>query len=192
MHGGRGGLSGFQLLSTPGTRTAPAAVAIVPRDPDLRLRAAGTTDDAFFRHLFAATRAGAFVAAGLSGPMLAEMLNQQFRLQVDGHRQQFPEALIFVIARQNEPVGRLVLHCADLRWHVVDITLLPACCGQGVGSAVMAGIDAAARMHGIGSLTLTVLGTNRGARRFYACLGFTETGAAAGGAYLNLVKQLGV
>lgn len=192
MHGGRGDLSGLQLLSVPGASTARAPVAIVPADPDLQLRPAGTTDEAFFRHLFAATRAGAFMAAGPSGPMLAELLDQQFRLQVDGHRQLFPEAQIFAIVRQDDRIGRLVVHCAELRWHVVDIALLPARCGQGAGTAVMVGIAAAARMRGVGALTLTVLASNSGARRLYARLGFAETGAVAGSAYLNLIKRLGV
>lgn len=122
--------------------------------------------------------------------MLANLLDQQFRLQADGHKRQFPGASAFVIVRLDHPIGRLVLHCAELRWHVVDIALLPGCCGQGGGTAVMAGIETAARMRGLSTLTLTVLAGNLGARRFYGRLGFGETGAVAGGAYLNAIKRL--
>ncbi len=192
MHGGRGDFSGLQLLSVPGTSIDRAPVAIVPDDPDLRLRAATSIDETFFRYLFAATRADAFAGAGLSGPTLEKLLDHQFRLQVNGHRQQFPDAQTFAITRQDRQIGRLVLYWTDLRWHVVDIALLPACCGQGIGAAVMAGIEAKARTHGAGALTLTALAGNLGARRFYVRLGFVETGTVAGGTYLNLIKQLGV
>jgi RimJ/RimL family protein N-acetyltransferase len=166
------------------------AVVIVTDDPDVRLRPADPADVAFARQLFAATRADVFVPAGLDQPMRDRLLAQQFRLQSDGHHRQFPGARTYIIARRNRPVGRLVLHDAELNWHIVDLALLPSCCGQGMGAAIVMGIEAAARMQGIERLTLTVLTGNLGARRFYARLGFTEAGFVAGGAYLNAIKAL--
>lgn len=154
----------------------------------LRLRPAQAADDAFARRLFVASRAGDFARAGLIEPVLSQLLDQQFRLQALGHARQFPGAMVLLIEVRHVLVGRLVLDCAGPQWHVVDIALLPAHRGVGIGSAVMNGIEAAGRLLEACAVSLMVLESNSGARRLYAKLGFVETGTAA--AYFRMIKHL--
>lgn len=164
--------------------------AFITDVPDLRLRPAQAGDNAFMRQLFDTTRTEQFTRGGLQGALLDRLLEQQFQLQAKGHARQFPDAISYIVERQQSAIGRLLLHCSASVWHVVDIALLPHCTGQGMGTAIMAGIETAARRQGADVLTLTVLAGNIGARRFYARLGFTEAGVVAGGAYLNAIKPL--
>ncbi|MCK1396383.1 GNAT family N-acetyltransferase [Bradyrhizobium sp. 1] len=154
------------------------ALDIVLDDPALRLRAAGPIDAPFIRHLFEGTRTGQFAAMGLSGPILDQVIAQQFSSQTAGYAAQFPDALSLIVTRNGTAIGRLLLHCASERWHIVDIALLPADCGRGAGTKIIDALAASARQQGIAALTLTVLASNVAARRFYLRHGFVETGRA--------------
>jgi ribosomal protein S18 acetylase RimI-like enzyme len=162
---------------------------IVPADPALRLRLAGAADEAFLRRLFDEVRRGQFAATGLSGPVLDQIIAQQFRSQTVGYAAQFPDAVPLIILHDMAAIGRLLLHCARDRWHVVDIALLPADCGRGLGSGIFDALELSARARGIAALTLTVLASNRAAHRFYARRGFAEIGSADG-AHIAMRKSL--
>lgn len=56
------------------------------------------------------------------------------------------------------------------------VILPPAAQGRGVGRALMAALEAEARGQGVRSLIAGVSGTNAGALRFHAALGFQEVG----------------
>jgi len=144
------------------------------------LRLARAEDAAFLEALFRSARAGQFAQAGLSPSMIDALLGQQYRLQTAGYAAQFPDATSLLIERAGEPVGRLLLACRADHWHVVDVALLAAQRGQGVGTAVVGAVAAAARAQGAQALTLAVMSTNVAARRFYRRAGFVEVGAAVG------------
>ena len=168
-----------------------ALLDIVPTDPALRLRPASAADEAFIWHLFDEVRRGQFAATGLAGPVLDQIVAQQFKSQTAGYVAQFPDAISLIVTRDTTSVGRLLLHCASERWHVIDIVLLPADCGRGLGSAIFDALEASARARGIGALTLTVLASNLGAHRFYLRRGFAEIGSA-GGAHIAMKKDLAI
>lgn len=163
---------------------------IVPQDPDLRIRPGGSADDGFVRQLFKVTRADVFAAAQLPPAALDAMLDQQFRAQIAGYAAQFPAALSFVITREAQPVGRLLLHVESQRWQIVDIAILPEARNQGAGTDVIDSLAREARAQGAQELMLTVLASNAGARRLYARLGFVGTDATAGGSHIVMVKWL--
>ncbi|XUJ34072.1 GNAT family N-acetyltransferase [Bradyrhizobium japonicum] len=117
------------------------------------------------------------------------LLEQQFRAQSAGYAAQFPDAVSLLIVRRDEPIGRLILHCTAQRWHIVDIVLLPAERGHGLGTEVIDALEASARQQGVGALTLSVLGGNPAAHGFYLRRGFAETGQA-GAAHIAMKKDL--
>jgi ribosomal protein S18 acetylase RimI-like enzyme len=162
---------------------------IVPNDPELRLRLAGSADEAFIRHLFREVHAGQF--AGLSGPILEQVMAQQFRSRTAGYAAQFPDATSMIVMRRAMAVGRLLLNCVSERWHVIDIALLPAERGRGLGSEIFDALEASARGRGVGAVTLMVLANNLAARRFYARRGFAESGSA-GAAHIATKKDLAI
>jgi hypothetical protein len=96
---------------------------LVPSDPDLRLRPTNAGDEPFTRHLFREVRGGQFVAAGLSGPILEQVVEQQFRSQAACYAAQYPDAISLVVTRNETAIGRLLLHCAGESWHVIALTL---------------------------------------------------------------------
>lgn len=167
-----------------------APVAIPTGASHLRLRPADTADDGFACALFAATRREAFERGGLHGPMLEQLLQQQFRLQTAGYLRQFPGAVAYIIERHCEAIGRSWLSCRSEAWHIIDIALLPQHCGQGIGTAIFRGIEMAARSRGVGALTLTVSVGNVRARRLYRRLDFSTAATSPDGHYVNMIKPL--
>lgn len=157
-------------MATIGTR-------IVPRDPRLRLRRAELEDEPFLRDLFNTVKGAQLTASGLPPAMLGLVLAQQYQAQATGYAAEFPTAQSLIVLENDGPVGRLLLDRSAARWHVVDIALTPAARNRGIGQAVMTAVIAAARADGPRAVTLAVLATNAGARRFYARLGLTETSA---------------
>jgi len=166
-----------------------AAPDLVPDDPSLRLRSAGPSDEPFVQHLFEQVRTGQFASMGLSGPILDQVIAQQFSSQMAGYAAQFPDAISLIVTRNGTAIGRLLLHCASEYWHIVDIALLPADCGRGLGTEIIDALERSARQRGAGALTLAVLTGNLAARRFYLRHGFIETGRA-GDAHIAMRKDL--
>ncbi|WP_262048167.1 MULTISPECIES: GNAT family N-acetyltransferase [Bradyrhizobium] len=166
-----------------------AALHIVPDDPALRLRPAGPLDEPFIRRLFEEVRTGQFTATGLPGPIVSQIIAQQFRSQAAGYAAQFPGAVSLIVTRNGTAIGRLLLHCASERWHIVDVALLSADCGHGAGTKIIDALAAGARQQGIAALTLTVLANNVAARRFYLRHGFIET-RRAGNAHIAMRRDL--
>jgi len=162
---------------------------IIPDDPALRLRPAGPTDEPFIRHLFEQVRTGQFTATGLSGPIVSQVIAQQYRSQAAGYAAQFPDAISLIVTRDGTAIGRLLLYCTSERWHIVDIALLPPECGCGIGTKILDALDAGARQRGVAALTLSVLADNLAARRFYRRQGFTESGQA-GAAHIAMRKDI--
>ncbi|WP_375314643.1 GNAT family N-acetyltransferase [Bradyrhizobium sp. A5] len=165
-------------------------VEISPDDLDLRIRPATQYDEAFVWRLFRDAREEQFEAAGLSGLLLEQVLAQQFRSQAAGYSERFPAARSMIITRCAAAIGRLLLHCSDEHWHIVDIALLSKECGRGFGTAVFEGLEASARNRGVAALTLTVLASNTPARRFYLRCGFVEIGEA-NTSHVAMRKELG-
>jgi ribosomal protein S18 acetylase RimI-like enzyme len=125
---------------------------------------------------------------GLSGPILDQVIAQQFSSQMAGYAAQFPNAISLIVTRNGTAIGRLLLHCASAQRHIVDIALLPVDCGHGAGTKIIDALAASARHQGIAALTLTVLASNVAARRFYLRHGFIETGQA-GAAHIAMTKD---
>jgi GNAT superfamily N-acetyltransferase len=109
-------------------------------------------------------------------------LRQQFDLQDRSYRAQFPDATFDVVLHAGRPVGRLYVVRAPDEIRVLDIALLPAARGAGLGSALLGAILAEARDAGK-RVRLHVERFNP-ARRLYDRLGFATVGDA--GVYLLL------
>jgi ribosomal protein S18 acetylase RimI-like enzyme len=163
------------------------ATRICPSDPQTRLRAATAADEDFVRHLFKTVRAGQFAAANLSAELLDILLDQQFRAQTAGYAAQFPHAESMIVTQAEISVGRLIVHTDRECWHIVDIALMPAVRGRGLGTDVIEAVARAAAGAAARELSLSVLSGNIAARRLYARLGFTAIGDDA---YITMTRPL--
>lgn len=169
-----------------------STATLTPRNPAITIRPVTSTDHAFCRALFDAQRAPMFAPLGLDASTLSTMLGQQYHAQSTGLSRSNPNAGAFVIAQEETPVGRvvadLVAEPAGRTLHLIDIAMMAAARGHGIGSDVIDTFARAAYAQGAKAITLSVLQTNFRARRLYERLGFAVT--ATTDTHITMVKAL--
>lgn len=155
----------------------PAGASDAPGTPrhlherGYRLRPAVDADFPRLKRLYADTRAEEM--AGVPWPAAARQafLDQQFQLQHQHYLQHFAGADFLAIDHQGELQGRYYLLRAAPDHLLIDICLMAAHRGQGVGRALIEDAlrDARSLRRGV---SLHVLRSNPRARRLYESLGF--------------------
>ncbi|QND50997.1 GNAT family N-acetyltransferase [Phyllobacterium sp. 628] len=99
-------------------------------------------------------------------------LDQQFDLQHRYYIAAFPQTDFLIIEKDGIPIGRLYIQMAADNWHVIDIGFLPEWRNQGIGSAILTGIQEAAIARQASGIVLHVDQNNRRARDLYQAFGF--------------------
>lgn len=132
------------------------------------------TDAPFIERLYAALRADELAATDWPEEVRLTFLRQQLRLQRDDYRNQFPGCELLIIARERSPIGRLYLSRSPAEYRILELSLLPAARGGGIGGELVRAIQADARAAHC-PVTLHVE-RNNAARRLYARLGFQLVG----------------
>jgi GNAT superfamily N-acetyltransferase len=146
----------------------------------LALRPVGPADQDTLLAIYASTREEELARTDWSAEQKSAFVAMQFQAQTAHYTANYPGAEFFLVLVAGEPAGRLYLHrrAGDLR--IMDIALLPAHRGQGIGTAVLGALQAMAAAEGIG-LSIHVETFNP-ARRLYERLGFRP--AAEAGVYI--------
>ncbi|HET7794097.1 MAG TPA: GNAT family N-acetyltransferase [Rhizobacter sp.] len=86
-----------------------------------------------------------------------------------------------VVARQgSDMLGFAIMSYGETEAHVLLFATQPRCRRQGVGSALLAWLEATARVAGIGKICLEARSDNAGARAFYRHHGFEPAGQQDG------------
>lgn len=153
--------------------------------PGLRLQAG--TDDGFMRALFVTRRWEEVRAApGWTDAQRVAFLHAQAELQQRHYALHYRAAEFLLLEHQGQPIGRLCLQVDASEVRVVDIALLPAWQGNGLGSTLLAAVLALAD----GQHTPCALSVEpfNPARRLYARLGFEVVGEQ--GLYLHMQRPL--
>jgi ribosomal protein S18 acetylase RimI-like enzyme len=145
------------------------------------LRPETDADIAFLMRLYASTRAEELAPVPWSAEQKAAFLAQQFDAQ-RRHYRAYADCAFDVIEKNGEPAGRLYLQAQPSRLHIVDVALLPAWRGHGVGAMLLEGLQAAGRACGKG--VSTFVERFNPALRLYRRLGFAEI--ADHGVYLEM------
>jgi GNAT superfamily N-acetyltransferase len=146
------------------------------------LRPETEADIPFLMRLFASTREDELANVPWSAEQKQAFLAQQFQAQRHHYRHYVGGCVFDVIEHNGEPAGRIYLHERPSRLHLVDVALLPAWRGHGVGAALLEALQEAGRRGGR-SVTTFVERFNP-ALRLYQRLGFTEI--ADHGVYLEM------
>lgn len=134
------------------------------------LRAARPEDDPFLLLLYATTRQAELERLPWSHAEKAAFVRMQFDAQHADYQSRYPAARFDVIESSGERIGRLYVDVRASEIRVLDVALLPAHRGRGVGTALMRDLlDEAAT--GGRDVTLHVEPANP-AVRLYARLGF--------------------
>ena len=138
---------------------------------DVTLRAFAAADHAFVADVYASTREDEMkLATAWNDAQKREFLHGQFVLQDRHYRLHYPNAEHAVIEQRAQPVGRLVVNAGTSEVRLMDVAILPAFRGRGVGTAILDRLLAFADGYGI-PVTLHVEPFNP-ARRMYVREGF--------------------
>jgi len=140
---------------------------------ELQLRAIDANDEAFLRRVYAEARAHDVAAMGWDGAGAEAFLRMQFDAQHRHYQTHYPQARFDIVERAGEPLGRLYTARSAEAIHVIDIALLARQRGQGIGSALLQGLQDEAARDGR-RLTLQVERHNP-AHALYLRLGFSDT-----------------
>jgi ribosomal protein S18 acetylase RimI-like enzyme len=124
----------------------------------------------FVAELYASTRRDEVAMTGWPTEMQEAFLNQQHEAQHSHYSLHFADAEWLIIERKSDAVGRLYLRDLPENLHIVDISLVPECRGQGIGGAIMQDILDHAR--GLGKGVTIHVERNNPARSLYTRLGF--------------------
>jgi ribosomal protein S18 acetylase RimI-like enzyme len=142
--------------------------------PSLALRPATDADAAFAQALYASTRDD-LRQLPLPPAQVAQLIAMQQRVHEAGQRAAWPNAEVMILEHAGAPAGRAVLDATGSDWRLVELAVLPALRGRGLGAALLAALQARARAHGA-SIGLAVLRTNTAALRLYQGAGFGIAG----------------
>lgn len=157
----------------------------VPLSPSIRFRSVSAEDCDFLYEVYASTRRDEFAGTGWDATMIETFLRMQFQLQDVQYRCNGPGATFDIILVDDQPAGRLYLRRPEGEIRLVDIALLPAFRGRGVGSRILKGLVTKADAGGL-VISLHVDQINP-IRPFYETLGFRQQGE--GGVYLYMERQ---
>ena len=146
---------------------------------DYRLRVATPADEAWQLAIYASTRADELAQTGWPPAQCEAFAQQQHRAQQQHYARHFPASVCYLILVDGDEVaGRLWLDARADRLHILDIALLPAWRGQGLGTRCL---QALAIEAGASGRTLGIqVEIHNPARRLYERLGFVPDGEPQG------------
>jgi ribosomal protein S18 acetylase RimI-like enzyme len=156
----------------PPRRAPPFSLPTALLSAGYALRPETDADLPFLMRLYASTREDELSLIGWSAAQKEAFLAGQFAAHRHHYRTALAGCRFDILERDGAAVGRLYLQTRQTQLHLVDITLLPACRGHGLGATILRALQAAAAADGRG-VGLTVA-TFSPALRLYRRLGFTD------------------
>lgn len=143
----------------------------------MKLRSATPDDKPFLLSLFATTRSDELAFMNLDENQKQSFIAMQFEAQSRQYGMSYPQAQNSIILRNDAPVGRILLDRGEQQFTLVDVALLPAHRGAGIGTALIQDFAKEAAAGGK-PIRLHVL-TSSPAKRLYERLGFSPVGGDA-------------
>lgn len=142
-----------------------------PPIPGISLRPIEPRDNEFLRELYRNVRDAELEITGWTESAKRAFTDGQFDHQDRWYRSEYPGAQLLVIEEQGEPVGRLYSCELEGELRLMDIALVPARRGSGLGTAIIRWLQELAASKGR-PITLYVEPCGP-AQRLYERLGFT-------------------
>jgi ribosomal protein S18 acetylase RimI-like enzyme len=103
----------------------------------IALRPVEPGDLEFLFHVYASTREEELAVVSWSASERETFLRQQFTAQDRYYRATFPEAQFSIVCAESEAIGRLYVWRQPDELRIIDISLLPAWRGRGVGGQLL-------------------------------------------------------
>lgn len=142
--------------------------------PEITLRPETAGDEALLYELYADTRAEEMAMVKWDHATREAFVRMQFIAQRKGYREMFPQAAFSMILAGQQSIGRMVVNRNDGEMRLVDLVLLPAFRGRGIGTHLLTDLCAEADASKK-PVRLHVL-RNSPAKRLYERLGFCPSG----------------
>jgi GNAT superfamily N-acetyltransferase len=114
----------------------------------LEARPVAPSDDGFLRALYADTREPAMRATGWPASRCRNFTDLQFDELQRQQRQRHGDALCLVLLAGGSPIGRLSWHAGERLATLIELALVRAWRGRGIGTAVLQGLTAEADRRG--------------------------------------------
>ena len=138
----------------------------------IQRRAVEPQDRDFLREVFGSTRESELANADFNEQQREVFLDMQFHIQDTHYHNVYPHASYEVIEVNGRPAGRLYVDRGREDIRVVDIALLPAYCGKGIGSNLLSALLEEGRQS---ACTVSIhVEHNNPALRLYKRLGFKK------------------
>jgi ribosomal protein S18 acetylase RimI-like enzyme len=163
------------MVAEPGSSSlATVSDHVEAAQRNLALRAAMPDERDFLQRVYENTRTAEFIAAGFDTETIRNLLDRQFAMQDEYYRRHYPKGRFDLVLDGQTRIGRLYHD-----WHsgeacVIDIALLPAYRGAGIGSRLMKTVVAEAARRAM-AVSLYVEMDNP-VRALYRTLGFEPVG----------------
>lgn len=168
------------LTAFPDPPCAHVATPAPLADAGLSWRRANADDIPFLRQLYGTTRADELAHIPWPEMLKQGFLDEQFALQHEHFVHYYAGADFLVVEHAGQPVGRLyAVRQPQQAFSIVDIALLPAWRGKGIGSVLITCLQHEARAQAQ-ALLLHVSAHNPSARRLYERLNFVAEGGDEG------------
>lgn len=142
-----------------------------PGSSPVSLRQVVPADEPFLAELYATTREDDLRLTDWDNTQKAAFCAWQFQLQQLDYARNYPADGHWIIVREDVPIGRLWVAEWEDCLLVVDISLLPAHRGSGLGTLVMEGVFAEGDRAGL-PVRLTAFRSNPRAIALFGRLGF--------------------
>ncbi|MCF8477809.1 MAG: GNAT family N-acetyltransferase [Pseudolabrys sp.] len=158
------------MASSPSPPAFVLPAALLSQGYALRPETDG--DIPFLMDLYASTRAQELAPVPWTQDQKQGFLASQFQAQRHHYRNAIAGCLFDVLEHHGVPAGRLYLDVRPTRLHIIDIALMPAWRGRGLGTAILKALQADARDRGV-AVGIMVEKFNP-AMRLYRRLGFAD------------------
>ena len=136
------------------------------------LRPVHDGDSELLYAIYASTRTEELSQVAWDDAQKESFLRMQFGAQRKFYESEYPGAEFQIILVAGEPAGRLYVHRRDREIRIMDIALLPAFRGRGIGTKLLSGILIEGERAAL-PVTIHVESFNP-AQRLYERLGFTR------------------
>ncbi len=115
---------------TDSTTTTPSSLPV-------RLRPVQPEDETFLAAVYGSTRERELAMVPWTNEQRETFIRFQCTAQLQHYKTEYPQAEHSIILRGEEPVGRIYLDRRESEFRILDITVLPAFRGQGIGTPII-------------------------------------------------------
>ena len=136
----------------------------------LSMRPARDSDKPFIAMLHHSTRDDLRLIDG-ENDFIEALIEQQHYAQTVGYGEAYPNAMYFIVEKQSERIGRIIVNFGHTEIHLIDLALIPQARGLGYGKGIIQALQYAASAANA-PLTLAVNHINFQAKALYLKLGF--------------------